>query len=274
MSGPGLNRCCIHTITTKPWAFPKAISNYAAAGIKGVSVWQNSLEDISPYQAGELIRANGLDVVSYVRGGFFAASNQTLRLKAIDHNKKLMEEAAALGAPILVLVCGASPDQSLQTSREQIRKGIEELLPLAEQLNVKLAIEPLHPMYAADRSAINTLRQANDLAEIIGSDLVGVALDVYHVWWDPDLEMEIKRCGANNKLLAYHVCDWKVNTTDLLNDRGLMGEGCINLKEIRGWVEEAGFKGFCEVEIFSDIHWAKNQDDFLEQIAESFVKLV
>ncbi len=166
-----LDRCCIHTITTKPWALPEAVEKYAAAGVKGISVWQNATEGIGPKQAGEIIRAAGLEIVSYVRGGFFPHTSSAGRAQAIDHNKKLLEEAAALGAPMIVLVCGASPDQSLEISRNQIREGIEAILPLAEKLNVKLAIEPLHPMYAADRSAINTLAQANDMAEYFKSRL-------------------------------------------------------------------------------------------------------
>jgi len=269
-----LDRCCIHTITTRPWALPEAVEKYAAAGVKGISVWQNATEGIGPKHAGEIIRGAGLEIVSYVRGGFFPHISSAGRAQAIDHNKKLLEEAATLGAPMIVLVCGASPDQSLDMSRNQIREGIEAILPLAEKLNVKLAIEPLHPMYAADRSAINTLGQANDMAELFKSDFVGVAVDVYHLWWDQDLEKEIARCGANNNLFAYHVCDWKVNTIDLLNDRGLMGEGCIDLKKIRGWVEATGFNGFCEVEIFSNIHWAKNQDVFLKEITDAFIQHV
>lgn len=271
---PGLERCCLHTITTKPWTLREAVDRYAEAGIKGMSVWQNALDTISPYEAGTRIRDNGMEVVSYVRGGFFPSVDLKKRNQALDENKRLIEQAATLGAPLLVLVCGADPGQPLSTSRQQIREGIEAVLPYAEELNVKLAIEPLHPMYAADRSAINTLGQANDLTESIASDYVGVALDVYHVWWDPELQNEIKRCGANGKLLAYHVCDWKVITNDMLNDRGLMGEGCINLKEIRSWVEDAGFQGFCEVEIFSTIHWAKNQQEFLNEIISSFIEKV
>ncbi len=274
MSAISLDRCCVHTITTKSWPLQEAVNNYAAAGIKGISVWQNAIEGIGPHKAGEIIRKAGLEIVSYVRGGFFPDTTSAGRAKAIDHNKKLIEEAAALGAPMIVLVCGASPDQSLEISREQIKEGIEAILPLAEKMNVKLAIEPLHPMYAADRSAINTMGQANDLAEAINSPFVGVAADVYHIWWDPDLEQEIARCGANGNLFAYHVCDWKVNTLDLLNDRGLMGEGCIDLKKIRGWVEATGFDGFCEVEIFSNIHWAKDQHVFLKEITDSFLETV
>ena len=127
-----------------------------------------------------------------------------------------------------------------------------QLLPEAKAAGVKLAIEPLHPMYADTRSAINTLAQANDMAEALNSPWVGVAVDVYHLWWDPALENEIERCGRNNNLLAFHICDWKSPTIDMLNDRGLMGEGCIPIRKIRSWVEEAGFNGFIEVEIFSN----------------------
>lgn len=274
MTALTLDRCCVHTITTKSWSLQEAVDNYAAAGIKGISVWQNAIEGIGPQKAGEIIKNAGLEIVSYVRGGFFPDTSSTGRAKAIEHNKKLIEEATALGAPMIVLVCGAAPDQSLEVSREQIKEGIEAILPLSEKMNVKLAIEPLHPMYAADRSAINTMGQANDLAEAINSPFVGVAADVYHIWWDPDLEKEIARCGANGNLFAYHVCDWKVNTLDLLNDRGLMGEGCIDLKKIRGWVEAAGFDGFCEVEIFSNIHWAKDQQVFLKEITKAFIETV
>lgn len=267
-----LKRCCIHSITNKPWSLETAVDRYAQAGIGGISVWQSSLEGIGARKAAACIEEAGLEVVSYVRGGFFAHPSGEQRQKAVDTNKRQLEEAAELGAPLIVLVCGASPQQSLDESRRQIRDGIEALLPLAEELNIRLAIEPLHPMYAADRSAINTLGQANDLAEAIQSDFVGVAVDVYHLWWDANLKQEILRCGQNRNLLAYHVCDWKVNTVDLLNDRGLMGEGCIDLKSIRSWVEEAGFHGFHEVEIFSDIHWQTDQDVYLDKITRAFIE--
>lgn len=269
-----LSRSCVHTITNKPWSLEQLVDKYAEAGIRGVSVWNNAIETMGPYRAGELIRNNGLDVVSYVRGGFFPHPDSTSRAQSLNHNRKLLEEAAALGAPLIVLVCGASPLQSLTVSRKQIQEGIEAILPLAEKLNVKLAIEPLHPMYAADRSAINTLGQANDMAEAFASPYVGVAVDVYHLWWDENLEAEIARCGNNGNLLAYHVCDWKVNTLDMLNDRGLMGEGCIDIKQITEWVENAGFKGYTEVEIFSNLHWAKDQDIFLKEIVDTFQKFV
>jgi len=267
-----LSKLCIHTITTKPWSLETAIEKYTAAGIGGISVWQNAVEDIGVEKAGALLRNSDLEVVSYVRGGFFPSTSEAARQQAIDNNKKLIDEAATIGAPLLVLVCGAEPKQSLGKSRQQIQEGIEAILSHAEANNVKLGIEPLHPMYADTRSAVNTLAQANTIAENINADGVGVVVDVYHLWWDEDLEEEIQRCGDNGHLQAFHICDWKVPTEDMLNDRGLMGEGCINVPQIRTWVENAGFDGFTEVEIFSNRYWAMNQDDFLQQIIEAYQK--
>ena len=171
---------------------------------------------------------------------------------------------------MIVLVCGADPSQSLEESRKQIHDGIAAVISDASAAGVKLAIEPLHPMYADTRSAINTLTQANDMAEALHSPWVGVAVDVYHLWWDPQLEQEIKRCGQNKNLLAFHICDWKTPTTDLLFDRGLMGEGCIPVKEIRSWVEATGFNGFNEVEIFSNTFWKEDQSQFLKKIVKAY----
>lgn len=266
-----LSKLCIHTITTKPWSIEESADRYAAAGVKGVSVWRQYLEGRDVAKTGDMLRSHGLEVISLVRGGFFPSVDSQKRAAAIQENEKALEEAAALGAPLVVLVCGADPGQSLSTSRDQIRAGIEALLPLAESLHVKLAIEPLHPMYADTRSAINTLRQANEMAEQIGSEWVGVAVDVYHLWWDPDLEAEIKRCGENGNLLAFHICDWTSPTVDMLNDRGLMGEGCIPIRQIRGWVESAGFNGFNEVEIFSNKYWAMDQQQFLDNIINAYL---
>ena len=189
---------------------------------------------------------------------------------AIDDNRRAIEEAFELGTDKIVLVCGADPSQSLEDSRKQIHDGIAAILPEAGAAGIKLAIEPLHPMYADTRSAINTLAQANDMAESLDSQWIGVAVDVYHLWWDPDLENGIKRCGEHNNLLAFHICDWKSPTTDMLNDRGIMGEGCIPLKKIRSWVEAAGFDGFIEVEIFSTEYWKLDQAEFLKRIVKAY----
>ena len=270
MNQPDLNKLCLHTITTKPWSLEEAIDKYSAAGVNGISVWEDAIKPMGAQKAGEMLAQSDLEVVSYVRGGFFPHLEASNRQKAIDHNLKLLDEAAAINAPSLVLVVGAEPGQSLEESRNQIQAGIETLIPRAEANNVKLSIEPLHPMYADTRSAVNTLQSANDMAEAIDSEWVGVAVDIYHLWWEPGLKREIKRCGENGNLFAFHICDWKVPTEHMLLDRGLMGEGCIPVKQIRNWVEEAGFSGFNEVEIFSNHYWQMDQDDFLQKIIEAY----
>ncbi|MBA4137047.1 MAG: sugar phosphate isomerase/epimerase [Opitutus sp.] len=270
MNLPDFSRLCIHTITTKPWPIETAAAKFSAAGVKGITVWRDALtgRDIAP--TGRLLRDHGLSIVSLCRGGFFPALTAEGRTKALDDNRRAIADAHALGAPLIVLVCGAVPGQSLVESRKQIVDGIAALLPECRAASVKLAIEPLHPMYAGDRSAVNTLAQANDMVEQLGSPFVGVALDVYHLWWDPALEAEIARCGQLNALFAYHVCDWRTPTLDLLNDRGLMGEGCIPLRQIRTWIEATGYRGFNEVEIFSTRLWATDQDEYLKQIVAAY----
>jgi sugar phosphate isomerase/epimerase len=264
------SRLCIHTITTKPWAIEEAAERFAEMGVGGITVWRDALEGRNISQTGQMLKNHRLEVVSLCRGGFFPSVSAEKRKTAINDNKKAIEEAAALGAPMVVLVCGADPGQPLTTSRKQILEGIEAVLPHAEAHNIRLAIEPLHPMYADTRSAINSLAQANEMAEAIDSPLVGVAVDVYHLWWDDALHSEIIRCGKNDHVFAFHICDWKVPTEDFLLDRGLMGEGCINIPEIRGWVEEAGFEGFHEVEIFSNRYWKMDQKNFLNKIIEAY----
>ena len=265
-----LSQLCVHTITTKPWSIETAAKNFSGAGVKGITVWRDALAGRNIKQTGQLIRDYDLSIVSLCRGGFFPFADLQKRKAAIDDNKKAIDEAEALGAPMIVLVCGADPTQSLEDSRKQIQEGILEILPQAKAANIKLAIEPLHPMYADTRSAINTLAQANDMAEEIDSPFVGVAVDVYHLWWDPTLQQEIKQCGKNNHLFAFHICDWNVPTVDSLNDRGIMGEGCIPVRKIRGWVEEAGFDGFYEVEIFSNKFWREEQGAFLKSIIKAY----
>ena len=267
-----LDKLCIHTITTKSWSIEEAAENYSRVGVKGISVWRQYLEGRDIARTGQMLKDHELEVVSLVRGGFFPSTSSAKRAAAIDDNKKAVDEAAALGAPMIVLVCGADPGQSLETSRAQIQEGIESVLPYAIANGVKLAIEPLHPMYADTRSAVNTLGQANDMAEAISSDHVGVAADVYHLWWDPNLEQELLRCGRNGHLYAFHICDWMSPTVDFLNDRGLMGEGCIPVQKIRGWAEATGFNGYNEVEIFSDRWWAGDQKEFLDRIVEQYYK--
>jgi sugar phosphate isomerase/epimerase len=267
-----LSRLCIHTITTKPWSIEEAAKNYSSAGVTGITVWRDALSGRDIKKTGGMLRQNGLSVVSLCRGGFFPSKDPSKRQAAIDDNRKAIVEAFELGTCMIVLVCGADPAQPLEESRKQIYDGICAIIPEAEAAGVKLAIEPLHPMYADSRSAINTIGQANDMAEKISSPWVGVAVDVYHLWWDPQLETEIERCGKNKNLLAFHICDWKSPTVDILYDRGLMGEGCIPIRQIRSWVEAAGFNGFIEVEIFSNEYWKQDQSMFLGKIITAYKK--
>ncbi|MBN2473607.1 MAG: sugar phosphate isomerase/epimerase [Pirellulales bacterium] len=266
------SRLCIHTITTKPWSIEEATDRYAAAGVRGVTVWRQWLDGREIAKVGANLRAAGIEVVSLCRGGFFPSIDAAERQKAVDDNLRAVDEAAALGAPLIVLVCGADPRQPLEESRRQIADGIAATLERAGQANIRLAVEPLHPMYADTRSAINTMAQANDLCDAIDSPLLGVTVDVYHLWWDPHLRSQIERCGRAGRIFSFHVCDWRSPTEDLLNDRGLMGEGCIDVPQIRGWVEDQGFDGFVEVEIFSNRCWAMDQGEFLEKIKEAYLK--
>ena len=265
------SRLGLHTITTRPLTIEEAVDIYSAEGIDGITVWRDSLNGRNVSRTGDLIRNHGLKILSLCRGGFFPALDSIKRERAIYENKKIIEEAAALGAPLIVLVCGASPGQSPEESRNQIIDALGKIIPHAENLNIKLGIEPLHPMYADTRSAINTMKQANDVAEMFNSKYLGVVIDVFHVWWDTDLRQEIVRCGQKNNIFAFHLSDWKQDMEHMLNDRGLMGEGCIQLRTIRGWIEDAGFKGDLEVEIFSNKYWAIDQKEFISKIKEAYL---
>ncbi len=266
------SRLCVHTITTKPWSVEEAMDKYAAAGIGGITLWRQWLEGRDITKVGEQLRERDLEIVSLCRGGFFPASNNTDLEAAIEDNRLAIREAAELGAPLIVLVCGALPGQPLEESRKQIADGIAAVLPLAEEHGIRLGIEPLHPIYADDRSAINTMASANEVCDQLDHPLVGIAADVYHIWWDPDLADQIRITGEKDRLFAFHVCDWRTPTIDLLNDRGLMGEGCIDLRGIRAMVEAAGFKGFNEVEVFSDRWWARDQDEFLAAMQKAYLE--
>jgi len=265
------SRLCIHSITHQPWPIETTIEQLSARSVGAITVWRQVLEGHSVSAIATHIRVAGLKVISLCRGGFFPATDISQQQRAIDDNRKAIDQAAELGAPLLVLVPGAHPSQSLHTSRQQIVEGIAAILPHAAACDVRLGIEALHPMYADTRSAINTLRQANELCAQFNSPSLGVVVDVYHLWWDPDLQVEIQRAGDTQRIFAYHICDWKSPTTDLLNDRGLMGEGCIPLRQIRTWIENSGFDGFHEVEIFSNHYWAMDQEVFLERIIQAYL---
>jgi sugar phosphate isomerase/epimerase len=250
----------INSMTVKPWSLEQLVEGCARAGISAISPWRDIVQACGVERAGKLIRAQGMTVTGLCRGGMFPAADEAGRRAALEDNQRAVDEAAAIGAQCLILVVGGLPKGSrdLAGARRQVRDGLAALLPYARQAGVPLAIEPLHPMFAADRACVNTLAQANDLCDALG-DGAGVAVDTYHVWWDPEVAHEIARAGRN--ILAYHVNDWLVPTTDLLLDRGMMGDGVIDLRAIRAMVEAAGYRGHCEVEILSAENWWKRDPD-------------
>ncbi|HEX4885638.1 MAG TPA: sugar phosphate isomerase/epimerase family protein [Casimicrobiaceae bacterium] len=274
-TAPDPARLSINTATVRAqWTLPQIVDALERHGIGGISPWRDQVARAGLAETARRIRAAGLDVTGYCRGGMFPASDAAGRAAARDDNRRAVDEALAIGARCLVLVVGGLPkdaagrpaSRDLGAARGMVRDGIAELLAYARPAGMPLAIEPLHPMYAADRACVNTLAQANDLCdELAPGDgaALGVAVDAYHVWWDPSLEREIARAGAAGRLLAYHICDWLVPTTDLLNDRGMMGDGVIDLPRLRGWMERAGYRGAHEVEIFSDRWWKVPGDEVL-----------
>lgn len=237
----------------------------ARADIRAISPWRDQVATVGLNRAVAAVKDTGLELSGYCRGGMFPADAARLQ-EATDDNRRAVDEAVALGAPCLVLVVGglpqfsrpgSQPSQDLGAARAMVEDGIETLLEYSRQAKLPLAIEPLHPMYAADRACVNTMSQALDICDRVDPErtgLLGLAVDVYHVWWDPDLLPQIRRTGKD-RLLAYHVCDWLVPTTDLLLDRGMMGDGVIDLRGIRQEVEAVGYAGYSEVEIFSQNDW-------------------
>jgi sugar phosphate isomerase/epimerase len=246
----------LNTATVRrQWNLAQIIDGCARHAIRGISPWRDQVAQMGLQHTKKTIQDRNLAVTGLCRGGFFTAKDWR------DDNRRAIEEAHELSAQCLVLVVGGLPPGSkdIRGARQQVKDGIAAILPEARKARVPLAIEPLHPMQAAERACINTLEQALDICDELGDGL-GVAVDVYHVWWDPKLEAQIRRAGKK-RILAYHICDWLVPTRDLLNDRGMMGDGVVDLPRIRGWVESAGYSGFQEVEIFSELDWWKRDPD-------------
>jgi sugar phosphate isomerase/epimerase len=263
-----LSQLSIHTMTTKPWSLETAAAKYAAAGVGGITVWRQHLEPYGAVRGRRILADNGLTCSALCRGGFFPAPSAAGRQAALEDNRRAIADAQELGAPQVVLVCGANPAIPLAEAREMVYEGIAALAGEAQAAGVILSIEPLHPMYAADRSCICTLAEARALCQRLAHPAVGIALDVFHVWWDPELATEILACGP--WLRGFHLCDWRAPLRDLLNDRSLMGEGCIPCRELRRQVGNAGFAGWNEVEIFSNEYWAGDQDELLQRLITAY----
>ena len=263
----------INSATVKPWSLEQLVEGCARAGISAIAPWRDIVQAAGIARASEIIRTAGLTVSCLCRSGLFPAADATGRRAALDDNRRAVDEAAGIGAQCLVLIAGGLPagSKDLAGAHAQVRDGLAELLPFAQQADVALALEPLHPMYAADRACVNTLAHANDLCDQLNG--LGIALDAYHVWWDPDLPAQIKRAGR--RIITYHVCDWLVPTTDLLLDRGMMGDGVIDLRDLRTMVEATGYAGYVDVEIFSANNWWKRDpNEVLRVCVERFRTVV
>jgi sugar phosphate isomerase/epimerase len=252
----------------KQWQLPQIIDECARRGIRAISPWRDQVAAAGLAATRAQLKAHGMGLSGYCRGGFYPAADAAGLAAALDDNRRAIDEAKTLDAPCVVLVVGSLPGAlqgkpaytDIARARNEVRDGIAASLEYAREVGMPLAIEPLHPMQAAERACVNTLEHALDLCDELDpgqTGMLGVAMDVYHCWWDPKLAQQIARAGDARKtrLLAFHVCDWLTPTRDLLNDRGMMGDGVIELNKVRGWVEQAGFAGFAEVEIFSELDW-------------------
>jgi sugar phosphate isomerase/epimerase len=267
-----IERLSLNQITTEQWNLREAVEGCARAEIPWIALWRHKISDIGLQESKRIIGDAGIRISSICRGGMFPAATPSERRDRMEDNFRAVDEAAELGAEVLVLVCGPAPDKDISGARQMVAEGIEQLVPYAEERGIKLGIEPLHPMYAAERSVIVTLDQANTLAEQYKPGQVGVVVDVFHVWWDPDLYNQIAR--ANGRIVGYHVSDWIVPTPDLLMGRGMMGDGVIELRRIRDAVEKSGYKGPIEVEIFNQKIWDMPGDDVLSLMKQRYLEHV
>lgn len=250
----------------------------ARHGIRAIDPWRDQVAAVGLDRAARAVREAGLELSGYCRGGMFT-SDAARRVEVREDNRRAVDEAEALGAPCIVLVVGGLPQYSrpgsavskdIGVARTQVEDAIAEMMEYAKAARLPLAIEPLHPAYAADRACVNTTKQALDICDRLDpgrTGALGVALDVYHIWWDPDLLPQIRRAG-DDRLLAFHVCDWLVPTKDILNDRGMMGDGVIDIRSLRDAVEAEGFAGYSEIEIFSEGWWTRPMDEVLRTCIE------
>lgn len=266
-------RLSLNQMTTDQWDLREAVEGCVRADIPYIGLWRQKVQEIGLRESARIVRESGLKVSSLCRGGMFPAATGRELLERIDDNRRAIDEAAELGTDTLVLVCGPAADTDLEKARTQVARGIEAVAPYAAERGIQLGIEPLHPMFAADRSVIVTLGQANRMAEQIGAPNVGVIVDVYHVWWDPDLYDAIAR--ASGRIFGYHVNDWIIPLPHpVLHGRGMMGDGVIELRKIRRAVEDTGYVGPIEVEIFNERLWSMPGDDVLAQMKKRYLETV
>ncbi|MER6015752.1 sugar phosphate isomerase/epimerase family protein [Streptomyces bluensis] len=270
-----LSRFSINQMTVKQLSLPELVAACVELGVPGVGLWREPVQSYGLEATAELVRDAGLAVTTLCRGGFFTAIDPEERAKALDDNRRAVDEAAALGTDTLVLVSGGLPagSKDLHGARERIADALAELGPYAAARGVRLAIEPLHPMYASDRCVVSTLAQALDLAERFPADQVGVTVDTYHIWWDDTAPAQIARAGAGGRIHTFQLADWTTPLPEgVLTGRGQIGDGAIDMREWKGYVEAAGYTGPIEVELFNDGLWARDGREVLAQTAARFVE--
>lgn len=266
-----LSRLSFNQMTAGKATLRAVVDACVKQGVEWIGPWRHAIGE-DPGGAGRLIRDAGLRVSSLCRGGMFPAATPEERRKKIEDNLRAIDEAAALGTNLLVLVNGPSPDRDLDRARQMVVDGISAVVDHARKSGVRLGVEPLHPMFAADRSVVVTMGEANDIAARFEAKWVGLVVDVYHIWWDPQVYAEIARAGE--RIFAFHVSDWIVPTPDMLMGRGMMGDGVIEISRLREAVEKAGYSGPIEVEIFNEALWAQPADSIVEVVARRFQEFV
>jgi sugar phosphate isomerase/epimerase len=266
------SRLSLNTKTVEGWSVEQAVSGCVSHGIAYIALWRDRVAEAGLARSAALVRDAGLKVSSLCRGGFFPAATATERAERIDDNRRAVEEAAELGAEVLILVCGPAPGRDIAAARAMVADGVAEIVPYASERGVRLGIEPLHPMFAGDRSVIVTLAEALNLAQRFPSEHVGVVVDVYHVWWDPDLYPQIARAGE--RIAGFHINDWLVPLPDPLLGRGMMGDGVIELRKLRTAVELAGYSGPIEVEIFNRALWNTPGDEVIALMKRRYLESV
>jgi len=277
VSNPELSRFSINQMTVKQLSMPELVDACLELGVPGVGLWREPVQSYGLDATAKLVRDAGLTVTTLCRGGFFTALDPAERARALDDNRKAVDEAATLGTDTLVLVSGGLPagSKDLHGARERIADALGELGPYAEERGVRLAIEPLHPMFASDRCVVSTLTQALDLAERFPAQQVGVTVDTYHIWWDDQAPAQIARAGAGGRIHTFQLADWTTPLPEgVLNGRGQIGDGSIDMREWKGYVETAGYAGPIEVELFNDSLWARDGHEVLAETAARFVEHV
>lgn len=278
MSELALSRLSLNQYTTKLWTLEEAVRGCAEAGLGWIGLWRDKVQEQGLERSAKLVQEAGLKVSSLCRGGMFPAASSRERQRRIEDNLRAIDEAVVLGTDTLVLVCGGLHSKDLQGARQMVEDGIAEVIPYAYERGVRLGIEPLHPMYCADRNVVCTLGQANGLAERLNTAFatfrtpVGVVVDAFHVWWDPQVYNEITRAAPH--LFGVHVCDWITPLPDMLNGRGMMGDGWIELPALRQAVDSVGYTGPIECEVFNEALWSLPGAEILELMKARYLEHV